>query len=126
MSDDAKWLGSFMGSEIDKLRAELATERATKSIFEAAAAREQREKAAALLELAAAKDAYKTMLAQAESDLDKARAELATLREVTDEMLAAGEYAWMHRDLSDPESSPLRDCYQAMFDAALAKGGEDE
>ena len=34
--------------------------------------------------------------------------------EPTPEMLAAGERAWMNRDLSDPNSAPIRDCYRAM------------
>jgi hypothetical protein len=44
----------------------------------------------------------------------------AKLRKPTKEMLAAGERAWMNRDLGDPESEPIRDCYLAMIEAALA------
>jgi hypothetical protein len=35
-------------------------------------------------------------------------------REPTPEMLAAGERAWMGRNLADPKSNPIRDCYLAM------------
>ena len=48
----------------------------------------------------------------------------ATLRAMlahgpTDRMRAAGERAWMHRDLDDDESEPIRDCFFAMLRAEL-------
>lgn len=38
--------------------------------------------------------------------------------EPTQEMLAAGERAWRNRNLQDPQSEPIRDCYRAMRAAA--------
>jgi hypothetical protein len=42
--------------------------------------------------------------------------------EPTREMIEAGERAWMSRNLNDPDSNPIRDCYLAM--EAARKGGE--
>ena len=41
-------------------------------------------------------------------------------REPTGAMIAAGEHAWMNRNLADPKSEPLSDCYRAMVSAALS------
>ena len=38
--------------------------------------------------------------------------------EPTAEQMKAGEQAWMNRNLADPESNPIRDCYKAMLTAA--------
>lgn len=63
--------------------------------------------------------------------LDRAAAEIKCLRaaavganagtEITPEMMAAGEHAWMHRNLNDPDSHPIRDCYLAMVAARPAR-----
>jgi hypothetical protein len=37
--------------------------------------------------------------------------------EPTEKMMAAGEHAWKHRNLNDPNSHPIRDCYKAMLSA---------
>lgn len=38
--------------------------------------------------------------------------------EPTEAMRAAGETAWMRRDLARSDSNPLSDCYRAMLAAA--------
>lgn len=48
-----------------------------------------------------------------------AHAVLEAIREPSAEMLNDGELAWMSRNLADPKSEPMRDCWQAMIDAAL-------
>lgn len=41
-------------------------------------------------------------------------------------MYGAGEHAWMHRDLNDDDSGPIRDCYRAMVSASPPPPGSDE
>jgi hypothetical protein len=57
---------------------------------------------------------------------DELQAAIAALSagspEPTREMIEAGERAWMSRNLNDPDSNPIRDCYLAM--EAARKGGE--
>jgi hypothetical protein len=50
---------------------------------------------------------------------DLARAVLMALREPDEGMLGAGEHAWMNRNLRDPKSEPIPDCFTAMIDHAL-------
>jgi hypothetical protein len=42
--------------------------------------------------------------------------------EATGKMLSAGEHAWMHRNLRDPDSAPIRDCYRAMLATSEEQG----
>jgi hypothetical protein len=48
-----------------------------------------------------------------------AREAIKAMREPTQAMHQAGEKAWMNRNLRDPNSNPLDDCYRAMISEAL-------
>lgn len=50
---------------------------------------------------------------------------LERLREPSEGMLDAGEQAWMCRDLNDPNSHPIRDCFCAML-AQFEKENSDD
>lgn len=57
-------------------------------------------------------------LARAIRTSDEAAGMVLVPREATENMQQAGEYAWMHRNLNNPNSNPLQDCYRAMLAAA--------
>lgn len=60
---------------------------------------------------------------------DSADAAIATmferLRTPSEGMIEAGERAWMNRDLNDPESHPIRDCFRAMLTAFQQENSDE-
>jgi hypothetical protein len=79
-------------------------------------------------------DGYATEFLNGATDLSEwereviADAAIATmferLRTPSEEMLKAGEHAWMNRDLNDPASHPIRDCFRAMLTAFQQENSE--
>ncbi len=61
--------------------------------------------------------------------LPQADAAIATmferLRTPSEGMMEAGEHAWMNRDLNDPASHPIRDCFRAMLTAFQQEDSDD-
>lgn len=42
---------------------------------------------------------------------------LERLRTPSDDIVMVGIHAWMNRDLNDPDTDPVRDCFRAMLTA---------
>lgn len=65
-----------------------------------------------------------------ESWYETADAAIATmferLRTPSEGVIEAGERAWMNRDLNDPESHPIRDCFRAMLTAFQQENSDEQ